>query len=136
MVAWFGDLVAARRLAFAFDIGAVHEFLEDDEHGVAADTASICSRQRWFMTSEGDSGPAVNLPRERILSGGPLVVSLRRKFTGSMATAVVEGAAIEIAFFCFALQRQLTRGGAQRPYAPKSRIGLAPDRDQKLGAEA
>lgn len=45
MVAWFGDLVATRWFALAFDVGAVHEFLKNDEHGVAANTASICSGQ-------------------------------------------------------------------------------------------
>lgn len=41
VVAGFGNLIATRGLAFAFDIDAVHEFLEDDKHGVAADTAAI-----------------------------------------------------------------------------------------------
>jgi hypothetical protein len=35
-------LVATRRPAFAFDICSIHEFLKNDEHGVAANTASIC----------------------------------------------------------------------------------------------
>lgn len=42
VVAGLGYLVATRRLAFAFDIGSIHEFLEDNEHGVTANTTSIC----------------------------------------------------------------------------------------------
>lgn len=41
VVAWLGDLVTTWRFAVAFDVAAIHEFLEDDEHGVAADAASI-----------------------------------------------------------------------------------------------
>jgi hypothetical protein len=35
-------LVSTRRLALTFDIRPVHEFLKNDEHGVTANTASIC----------------------------------------------------------------------------------------------
>lgn len=45
VIAGFGNLVATRRLTFAFDIGAVHEFLEENKHGVTTNTTAICSGQ-------------------------------------------------------------------------------------------
>lgn len=45
----FGNLVATRRLAFAFNISAVHEFLKENKHGVATNTTAICSGQLSLM---------------------------------------------------------------------------------------
>lgn len=42
VVAWLGDFVAAWGAALGFDKGAMHEFLDDDEHGIATDTATVC----------------------------------------------------------------------------------------------
>ena len=41
VVAWLGNFIATGGLAFAFDVDAVHEFLEDDKHGVATHAAAI-----------------------------------------------------------------------------------------------
>lgn len=41
VVAWLGDFAAARSAAMSFDKGAVHEFLDNDEHGVATNTAAV-----------------------------------------------------------------------------------------------
>lgn len=41
MLAGLGDFVTAGGAAVGFDIGAVHDFLDNDEHGVAADTAAV-----------------------------------------------------------------------------------------------
>lgn len=49
VIARFGNLVATRGLAFAFDIGAVHEFLEENKHRVATNTTAI-----WFRSAESD----------------------------------------------------------------------------------
>lgn len=42
VVAWFRYLVAPRSFAFDFDVGAVHQLLEDNDHGIAADPSTIC----------------------------------------------------------------------------------------------
>lgn len=38
----------------------------------------------------GDDQMRLHLPRDRIRSGGPFVVSLRRKLTSSMVNAIVD----------------------------------------------
>ena len=45
VIARFGNLVSTWRLAFAFNISAVHEFLEENKHRVATNTTAICSGQ-------------------------------------------------------------------------------------------
>lgn len=41
VVTWLGNLVATRGFPFDLDVGAVHELLEDDEHGIAANSSAI-----------------------------------------------------------------------------------------------
>lgn len=39
--AGFGDLISFGRLSFGLDVCSVHEFLQDDQHGVTANTTAI-----------------------------------------------------------------------------------------------
>lgn len=78
VVAWLRDFVAAGGAAFDLDERAVHEFLDNDEHGVAANASSVCAsagtdgQQLWQELQGITRG---NLPSERMRRGGPLVVS-------------------------------------------------------------
>jgi hypothetical protein len=64
--------------------------------------------------SPGDDGMRQRLPRDRIRSGGPLVVSLRRKLTSSMVTAIVDCESDSDRLALFFSQRQLTHSGAEQ----------------------
>lgn len=75
VVAWFWNLVSFGRLAFDLDVCPVHELLNDYEHGIASHATSICQVLAGGLARLR----MVCLPRERILSGGPLVVSFRLK---------------------------------------------------------
>ena len=78
VVAWLRYFVPFGSHPMNLDIGSVHEFLEENEHRVAADTTAICrpSVDSWEMY--GDLKMPGCSPRESILNGGPLVVSARR----------------------------------------------------------
>jgi hypothetical protein len=72
------------------DKRSVHDLLEEDEHGVTADPAAIC---RATLASEGEDEAGfwrADVPRDKMRSGGPLVVSFRRTpEEASMATEVL-----------------------------------------------
>jgi hypothetical protein len=86
MVAWFRNLISLRRSAFYFNKGPVHQLLEDNEHRVAPHAAAICDStvSRRNMRHVHSS-----LPSDSIRSGGPFVVSFRRRLIGSMTCEVV-----------------------------------------------
>ena len=75
VVCGFRYLIPSGRFAFNLHIGPMHKFLNDNKHGIATDATSI-----WYdalaMTDEKLSKTS---PKDSIRSGGPFVVSFRRK---------------------------------------------------------
>lgn len=68
----------------AFSVCLVHKIMKKDEHRVAANTSAICQGSVAAQKCKFN----VRLPSDRMRSGVPLVVSLRRSPEGSILKAV------------------------------------------------
>lgn len=85
VIAGLGDLVAAGGLAFAFDVGTVHKFLEEDEHRVTSNATTVwSSKSALYRTWR----------KGRVHTQGEN--PQRRAFGGVLAMEGVDGVHIEI----------------------------------------